>query len=87
MTAHIGVDDFEPAKLSSLSFIGPIAEALLYLQLSVGRAPGIGLALTAGVQAGAFDAAILSRTAHWDSFESTSRLAASAGGGLLMGKV
>ena len=85
ITAHIGVDDFEPAKLSSLSFIGPIAEALLYLQLSVGRAPGIGLALTAGVLAGAFVAAILSRTAHWESFESTSRLAASAGGGLLMG--
>ena len=68
-----------------MSFIGPIAEALLYLQLSVGRAPGIGLALTAGVLAGAFVAAILNRTARWEGFESTGRLAASAGGGLLMG--
>ena len=85
MTAHIGVDDFEPVKLTSLSFISPIAETLLYLQLSVGRAPGIGLALTTGVLVGAFAAALLSRTARWEGFESTGRLAASAGGGLLMG--
>ena len=85
LTAHIGVDEFEPARLTSLSFIGPIAEALLYLQLSVGREPGIGLALTAGVLAGAFFAALGSRTARWEGFDSTSRLAASAGGGLLMG--
>ena len=85
LSAHIGVDEFEPARLTSLSFIGPIAEALLYLQLSVGREPGIGLALTAGVLAGAFLAALGSRTARWEGFDSTSRLAASAGGGLLMG--
>ena len=85
ITAHIGVDEFEPAKLTSLSFIGPIAESLLYLQLSVGREPGIGLALTAGVLCGAFFAALASRTARWEGFDSTSRLAASAGGGLLMG--
>ena len=85
LTAHIGVDEFEPARLTSLSFIGPIAETLLYLQLSVGREPGIGLALTAGVLAGAFLAALGSRTARWEGFDSTSRLAASAGGGLLMG--
>ncbi|NIF83646.1 YeeE/YedE family protein [Comamonas sp. Tr-654] len=85
LTAHIGVDEFEPARLTSLSFIGPIAEALLYLQLSVGREPGIGLALTAGVLAGAFLAALGSRTARWEGFDSTGRLAASAGGGLLMG--
>lgn len=85
ITAHIGVDEFEPAKLTSLSFIGPIAESLLYLQLSVGREPGIGLALAAGVLAGAFIAALTNRTAKWEGFDTTSRLAASAGGGLLMG--
>ena len=26
LTAHIGVDEFEPARLTSLSFIGPIAD-------------------------------------------------------------
>ena len=85
ITAHVDVDPFEPARLTSLSFVGPIAETLLYLQLSVGREPGIGLALTAGVLAGAFFAALASRTARWEGFDSTGRLAASAGGGLLMG--
>lgn len=85
ITAHIGVDDFEPARLTTLSFIGPIAETLLYLQLSVGRELNISLALTAGVLAGAFAAAMLSRTARWEGFDTPERLAASAGGGLLMG--
>lgn len=85
VTAHIDVDDFEPARLTSLSFIGPIAESLLYLQLSAGREPGIGLALCAGVLTGALIAAVASRTARWEGFDSTSHLAASAGGGLLMG--
>ena len=85
VTTHIGVDEFEPARLTSLSFIGPISEALLYLQLSTGREMPLGLMLSAGVLAGALIAAILNRTARWEGFDSTSRLAASAGGGLLMG--
>ena len=85
VTAHIGVDEFEPAKLTSLSFIGPISEAMLYLQLSTGREIPLGLMLSGGVLAGALIAALLSGTARWEGFDSTGRLAASAGGGLLMG--
>ena len=85
ITAHIDVDPFEPAKLSSLSFVGPVAESLLYLQLSVGRELGIGSALVAGVLCGALVAALASGSARWEGFDSTTRLAASAGGGLLMG--
>ena len=85
VTAHIGVDEFEPARLTSLSFIGPISEAMLYLQLSTGRDVPLGLMLSGGVLAGAFIAALLSGTARWEGFDSTGRLAASAGGGLLMG--
>ena len=79
------MDPFEPAKLSSLSFVGPVAESLLYLQLSVGRELGIGSALVAGVLCGALVAALASGSARWEGFDSTTRLAASAGGGLLMG--
>lgn len=85
VTAYIGVDEFEPARLTSLSFIGPISEAMLYLQLSTGREIPLGLMLSGGVLAGAFIAALLSGTARWEGFDSTGRLAASAGGGLLMG--
>ena len=85
VTAHIGVDEFEPARLTSLSFIGPVSEAMLYLQLSTGREIPQGLMLSAGVLAGAFIAALASGTTRWEGFDSTARLAASAGGGLLMG--
>ena len=53
VTASIGVDEFEPARLTSLSFIGPISEAMLYLQLSTGREIPLGLMLSGGVLAGA----------------------------------
>lgn len=81
----MGVDPFEPVKLVSISFIGPIAESFLYLQLAVGRDWSIGPALVTGVLTGAFAAAMASRTARWEGFDNTPRLAASAIGGLLMG--
>ena len=85
VTATIDVDPFDPAKLTSLSFIGPIAESLLYLQLAVGRELQIGPALAAGVLVGATVVALLTRTARWEGFDSAWHLAKSALGGTLMG--
>lgn len=85
ITATVEVDPFDPVKLSSLSFIGPIAEGVLFLQVSVGRTLSIGPALVAGVLCGAAATAWLSRQTRWEGFDSTGHLAASAGGGLLMG--
>lgn len=85
ITAHVEVDPFDPVKLTSLSFVGPLAESLLYLQLAVGRGQSLGPAIVAGVLVGAGAAALLTRTAQWEGFDSPARLAASAGGGLLMG--
>ena len=78
-------DPFDPVPLTSLSFIGPVAEGLLYLQLAVGREASLGPAIVAGTLAGAFIAAVLTRTARWEGAGSPARLAASACGGLLMG--
>ena len=85
ITATIDVDPFDPVKLTSLSFIGPIAESLLYMQLAVGREFSIGPALAAGVLVGAMVIALLSRTARWEGFDSAWHLAKSAIGGVLMG--
>lgn len=85
ISASMDVDPFDPAKLSSLSFVGPIAESLLYLQLAVGRELSLAPALAAGVLTGAAVAALASRTAQWEGFDSPARLAQSALGGLLMG--
>ena len=85
MTATMNEDPFEPAPLTSLSFIGPVAEGLLYLQLSVGRELSLGPAIVAGTLTGAFVAALISRSARWEGFDNPARLAASAFGGCLMG--
>ena len=85
ITAHVGVDEFEPVRLTSLSFVGPVSEALLYLQLAVGRDLSLGPALAAGVLTGAFFTALLSRSAHWEGFDSPTQMATTALGGLLMG--
>lgn len=85
VSAQVGVDPFEPVPLTSLSFIGPVAESLLYLQLAVGREASLGPAMVAGTLVGACGAALASRSARWEGFDHPARLAASAAGGLLMG--
>lgn len=85
ITAHVQVDAFDPVKLTSLSYVGPLAESLLYLQLAVGRDFSLGPALTLGTLIGAAAAAQLTRSARWEGFEQPGRLAACALGGLLMG--
>ena len=85
ISATVEVDPFDPAKLTSLSFIAPIAESLLYLQVAVGRDFAPASALVLGVLTGAFATALLTRTARWEGFEQPSQLLRSAAGGWLMG--
>lgn len=85
ISAHIGMDAFDPAKLTSLSFISPIAETLLYVQVAVGREFDAASALVLGVLAGASLTALVTGTARWEGFDSPAHLAKSAIGGWLMG--
>lgn len=85
ISATVGIDPFEPAKLTSLSFISPISETLLYVQVAVGREFAAASALVLGVLAGAFLVAQITRTARWEGFDSPAHLAKSAMGGWLMG--
>lgn len=78
-------DPFEPRPLVTLSFVGPVAESLLYAQMAVGREAGAGLALVAGVLAGAALTALGTRTARWEGFERPADMLGSAAGGVLMG--
>lgn len=85
VTGHLGADDFEPMPLASLSFIAPMSESLLYLQLSSGISAGFGVMIVAGVLAGAFLLAIATRSFEWRGFSSVGQMARSMIGGLLMG--
>ena len=85
IAATVEVDPFEPSKLTSLSFIAPIAETLLYTQVAVGREFAAASAMVVGVLVGALATAVLTGTARWEGFDSPAHLAKSALGGWLMG--
>lgn len=85
VTNHVEVDAFDPAPPSSLSFIGPVAEALLYLQVAVGRPFGLGPAIVLGTLAGAALAALATRSFVLEGFDSPRQLLRHLAGGLLMG--
>lgn len=85
ISSTVQVDPFEPARLTSLSFISPLAESLLYMQVAVGRPLDAATAMVLGVLAGACATALATGTARWEGFDTPGQLAQSAIGGWLMG--
>lgn len=85
ITTHVGLDEFDPVPPTSLSFIGPVAEALLYVQVAVGRVFSLGPAIVCGTLAGAGVAALATRNFKLEGFEAPGQLLTYLAGGLLMG--
>ena len=80
-----GFDDFEPAPLASLTFVAPVGETIQYAMLATGMRPSFGVAVVAGVFAGAFVTALATRTARLEGFASPQAMLRSMAGGALMG--
>lgn len=85
ITTHVGMDEFDPVPPTSLSFIGPVAESLLYVQVAVGRAFSLGPAIVCGTLVGAWIATLITRNFKLEGFEAPRQLLACLAGGLLMG--
>ena len=51
-TGYLGADDFNPAPVTSLTFVAPIADTLQYVMLSTGLTLNFGIATVGGVFAG-----------------------------------
>ena len=60
-TGYLGVDDFNPAPVTSLTFIAPIADSVQYIMLSTGLTLNFGITMVAGVFAGSLLTALLTR--------------------------
>lgn len=78
-------DPFDPKALTSLSYVGPMGDSVLWLMLSTGRQAGFGVAVVGGTLLGAFATALLTRSLRAESFGSARQTVASALGGGLMG--
>lgn len=85
VTGFIGADPFEPAPVASLTFIAPIADGLQYVMLSTGSTLNFGIVVMAGVLAGSFLTALVTRSFHLEGYSSHNHMLRSVGGAALMG--
>jgi uncharacterized protein len=84
-TGYLGADDFNPAPVTSLTFIAPIADAVQYAMLSTGLSLNFGITMVAGVFAGSLVTALATRRFHLEGFNSPRHMLRSIGGAALMG--
>ena len=84
-TGYLGADDFNPAAVTSLTFIAPIADAVQYAMLSTGLTLNFGIAMVAGVFAGSLVTALATSRFHWEGYTSPRHMLRSIGGAALMG--
>jgi uncharacterized membrane protein YedE/YeeE len=84
-TGYIGADDFNPAAVTSLTFIAPIADTVQYSMLSTGLTLNFGIAMVAGVFAGSLVTALATGRFHWEGYASPRHMLRSIGGAALMG--
>src|SRR3984893_17512454 len=84
-TGYLGADDFNPAAVTSLTFIAPIADTVQYAMLSTGLSLNFGITMVAGVFAGSLVTALSTRRFEWEGFTSPRHMLRSIGGAALMG--
>lgn len=84
-TGWLGSDDFDPLPVGSLTFVAPIGDTLQYAMIATGMSPRFGIAVVAGVVAGAFLTATLRGWRRLEGFESPRQMVRYLAGGTLMG--
>jgi len=85
VTGFVGADPFEPAPVASITFIAPTADSLQYAMLSTGSTLNFGIVVMAGVLAGSFVTALVTRNFHLEGYTSAPHMLRSVGGAALMG--
>jgi len=84
-TGWLADDDFDPARVSSLTFVAPLGDAILYIATFSGARLNFGIGSVAGVVAGSFAAAMLARGFRWEACDDARELKRHMTGALLMG--
>jgi uncharacterized membrane protein YedE/YeeE len=84
-TGYLGADDFNPAAVTSLSFIAPVADTVQYVMLSTGLTLNFGIAMVFGVFAGSLFTALVTRRFYLEGYISPQHMLRSIIGAALMG--
>jgi hypothetical protein len=84
-TGYLGADDFNPAPVTSLTFVAPIADTLQYMMLSTGLTLNFGIVTVTGVFVGSLATALATQRFHLEGYTSPSHMLRSIAGAALMG--
>jgi hypothetical protein len=84
-TGWLADDEFDPVRVSSLTFVAPLGDAILYVATFSGARLNFGIGSVAGVVAGSFAAAMLARGFRWEACDDARELKRHMIGALLMG--
>jgi uncharacterized protein len=84
-TGYLGADDFNPAAVTSLTFVAPVADTVQYVMLSTGLALNFGIAMVFGVFAGSLLTALVTRRFRLEGYTSPQHMLRSITGAALMG--
>ena len=84
-TGWLADDEFDPVRVSSLSFVAPLGDTILYIATFSGARVNFGIGSVAGVVAGSFAAALLARGFRWEACDDARELKRHMIGALLMG--
>jgi hypothetical protein len=84
-TGYLGADEFNPAAVTSLTFIAPVVDAVQYVMLSTGLTLNFGIAMVFGVFAGSLLTALVTRRFRLEGYTSPLHMLRSIIGAALMG--
>ena len=84
-TGYLGADEFNPAAVTSLTFIAPVVDSLQYAMLSTGLTLNFGITMVAGVFAGSLLTALVTGRFHLEGYTSPRHMLRSITGAALMG--
>jgi uncharacterized protein len=84
-TGYLGADDFNPAAVTSLTFIAPVVDTVQYAMLSTGLSLNFGIAMVFGAFAGSLLTALVTRRFRLEGYTSPRHMLRSIGGAALMG--
>lgn len=85
ITGVVGFDDFEPIRLESYSFTGPVGDAMMYLMTFTGSTINFGIAAIFGVILGSLLYAVPARKFRIETFVNRSDMVRHMIGGVFMG--
>ncbi|MFZ5713763.1 MAG: YeeE/YedE family protein [Bradyrhizobium sp.] len=84
-TGWLADDEFDAVRVSSLTFVAPLGDAILYIATFSGARLNFGIGSVVGVVAGSFAAAMLARGFRWEACDDARELKRHMTGALLMG--